>query len=357
MEARLQVAAKAEDPALRSRLLDEAAEDAALVEHWRGPEALVRFAHGLSAVDTDRARQVFQRALESSESSSSAPQFRSLQMTGVAAAVASFDREWAARIFDGAIAAAQEDEERVKRVTALAVIANEMAESHPQEAPRVFQRAMEEARGLEAVWEYAHVLDIVFRQDRSPYLDVSAARPLVEHVVERLSDEDPRVPGVFGLPEAARLMLQVDPERGVEVLHRWLAASEAAGDSDGMTQAALLMSHADPQAARDALIRAREYVSLRVDCMAIGDFSRAAASAAPELTLELAPQIQDPGQRAAAVSAAVVSLYEREPDRALEVLRSLERPVDRSSTLLHIADRLLGTGDRPQPQPLLDEML
>ena len=46
----------------------------------------------------------------------------------------------------------------------------------------------------------------------------------------------------------------------------------------------------------------------------------------------------------------------RTPDRALAILRALERPVDRSSALLRLVDRLLNLEDRPQPQPLLEEL-
>jgi hypothetical protein len=355
MDARLQLAGRIDDPAVRSGLLDEAEADAALVEHWRGPEALVRFAAGLAGLDPDRARQLFRRALESSAAGST-PQFRSLQMAGVASAITTFDRGWAAQIFEQAARAALEDEEQVKRVTSLAVISNEMAESHPREAAELFARAIDEAAGLEAMWEHAHVLDIIFRSDRSPYLDVTPARALLEQVLLRISDEDPRVPGVFGLPEVARLMLEVDPNRAVEVLQRWLSAAESAADSDSMTQAAVLICRVDPEAGKQALVRAREYLAQRVDCLAFGEFSRAAAPVAPELVLELAPQIPDRRERADAIAAAAVALHGQDPEQALSLLRSLERPADRSSALLRLVDDLLGTGDRLQPQPLLEEM-
>ena len=43
----------------------------------------------------------------------------------------------------------------------------------------MFERAVAEAVGLDALWEHAHVLDVIFRAERSTYLDVSTATPIV----------------------------------------------------------------------------------------------------------------------------------------------------------------------------------
>src|SRR5262249_17339099 len=156
-------------PALRAELLDGAEADAGQVEHLRGPEALVRIGLAMAAVDSGRARGFFQRALDSA--AGSPPQVRSLQWAGVAAALAETDREWAGQVFSSAAEAALEEPEAVRRVASLAVIADEMAASHPRDAADIFARALEEAAGLDALWEFAHVFDIMFRADRSPYLD------------------------------------------------------------------------------------------------------------------------------------------------------------------------------------------
>ena len=43
-------------------------------------------------------------------------------------------------------------------------------------------------------------------------------------------------------------------------------------------------------------------------------------------------------------------------EQSLALIGGLERPVDRSAALLRLADSRLGTCDRPEPQPLLEEM-
>jgi hypothetical protein len=353
-DACLQLAEKTTDPELRETLFREAEAGAALAEHTCGPEVLVRAGAALAPLDPERARSFFQRAMESARESGA--QMRSLQWTGIASALAPVDREWAERMFQQAAGAALEEEERVRRVTALFLIANEMAETFPREAEEVFRRAVEEAIGLEAMWEYAHVLDIIFRADRSPYLDVSPALPLIHRAMARISDEDPRIPGVFGLPEVARCALQIETEQAIEILQRWFRASEAAGDSDGMTAAAIAVYRADEEAGADALTRVRDYLVHRVDCPAMGEFSRNVAPIAPELVLDLAPMIPDARERTDAVASAAVGLYARDPEAGLAVLRTLERAADRSSVLLTLVDRLLSTGERPQPQPLLEEL-
>ena len=105
-----------------------------------------------------------------------------------------------------------------------------------------------------------------------------------------------------------------------------------------------------------ALRKVRDVQTRRVDCLALGEFSRNVAEIAPEMVLDVAERIPDARERNEARTAAAVSLYEKEPERALAIIRSLQRPVDRSSALLRLADRLLGLSERPHPQPLLEEL-
>lgn len=354
LEARLQIADKLQDPADRGRVFDGAEEDAFFIAHMQGPEAIVRLAHAMVGTEPDRARELFRKALEAGENSGS--QMQALHWTGVATAVAELDREWAGRIFRESVAAAAQDEERTRRIAAYVLIANEMAGSHPREAADLFVQAMQEGEQLEALWEYAHILDLVFRTDRSPYLDISPAKSLIERVLDRLSDDDPRIPGVLGLPEVSRWMEQVDPEAGIGVLQRWLSVAAAGEDTEGMTQAALALHRCDAEQGKAALRRVFDVLMQRIDCPSMGDFSRAAAGIAPEIVTELAPHIPDRRERGSALAQAARGLYAADPARALALIRDLERPVDRSSALLNLVDDQLGTGDRYQPQPLLEDL-
>jgi hypothetical protein len=343
-----------EDAALRQRLIEGAETDALLVEHYHGPEAVVRLAGALAEVDPARSEALFKRALESVAGSGG--QMQSLQWTGVASALSSSNREWSLQLFRDAEAAALQEEEPVRQVTSLALIANEMAEPFPREAAEVFGRAMEGALDLEAMWELAHVNDVVFRADRSSYLDVSPARPVLERALARLADDDPRIPGVFGLPEVAQSLAQIDRDRAAEVLDRWFQAAQASGDTDGMTQAALTLHRSDPDKGVAALKEVHDLLLRRIDCPSMGEFSRTAADTAPELVLDLAPYIPDRRERADAVAAAAIGLFATDPDRSLELIGELERPVDRSSALMRVVDRLLNTGDRAEPQPLMEDL-
>jgi hypothetical protein len=354
LDTRLPLVGKLAAGDLRRALLADVEKDAALIEHMRGPEVLVRVAHALSDAEPERARALFERALDGAAGSGA--QLRALQYTGVAAAVAALDREWSARIFAEAAAAAREEPEQVRRVTALAVIADEMAEAYPREAGGIFAEAMEEARGLEAIWEYAHVLELVLRPDRSPYLDVALVRPLLDAALARLSDDDPRIPGVFGLPDVARYLLQVDPPAAEPVIRRWLAAAEAAEDPDGITEAALALVRSDEAAGRAALAQVRDTLLHRLDCPAMGMFSRHVAPLDPRLVIELAGRIPDRRERAEATMSAAAALYSQAPEEALALAGALEQPADRSMALLRIFDAAMGTGDRPLPQPLLEDL-
>lgn len=354
LDSRLSALASVPEGVMRERVLAGATEDARLIAHWRGPESLVRLADAVSSFEPERARALFEEAL--AQVAGSGSQVRSLHQAGVASAVAGFDRDWALRLYSDSEESALLEDEPVRRVTSLAVIADEMSEPFPREAAAVFARAMEEAAGLEAMWEYAHLFDIILRADRSPFLDVSAALPLLEHALGRLSDEDPRVPGVFGIPEVARHLLQVDRTKGIEALQRWFRSAESGGDTDGMIQSAAGIYHSDPEAGRTALTRVRDYLLDRVDCPSMGDFSTAVAGLVPDLVLELAPHIPDRRLRGEAFAAAAIALYPSEPERAVGLIRGLERPGDRSIALMTIVDPLLDTSDRQRPEPLMEDL-
>jgi hypothetical protein len=215
---------------------------------------------------------------------------------------------------------------------------------------------MEDGAQLEAMWEFAHVMDVVFHPQRSPYLDIAPARVLLEQILSRISDEDPRIPGVLGLPEVSRWMVQIDRDRALEVLNRWLTAAERSGDGDGMTTAALALYGTDPERGTAALNKVRDGLLQRVDCLSMGEFARQVADTAPEVVLTLAPSIPDRRERAEALATSAAALYSRDPERSLSLIRGLELPSDRSNALMTLVDRLLGTGDRPRPQPLLEDM-
>lgn len=354
LEAGMQVLPSLTEAADRKQLLEAILPAVRHVAHWQGPETLVMLAQAVAQAEPELSRPLFEEALAGSPGNP--PQVRALQSTGVAKAVAAFDRDWSERLFREAAETAGEEDEPVKRVTTLALIANEMAEPFPREAAEIFQRALAESEALTAVWEFAHVLDIVFRPDRSPFLDIKPAQAILERMMGLLSDEDPRVPGVMNVADVAQAMREVDPARATELYWRWFQAAESGDDSDGMTAAAQALSELDPEAGREALRKAHEYLIRRVDCPAMGEFCRRAAAISPDLVLSMAPNIPDARERSDAFTEAAVGLYKSEPERALELIRGLQRPVDRSSALLRIVDDLLGTPNRPQPQPLLEDM-
>lgn len=363
-EARLALLERCPGGCELSDLLPPLLADAHLVAHMQGPEPLVRLAHALWEHEPDRSRALLEEVLAETGypagveavAPEGAAQVRALQWAGAAAAAAETDREWAGEIFHAAAALAEQEADRVRRVTTRLLIANQMAASHPRAAVALFEQALAEAAQLEALWEVAHTLDVVFHADRSPYLPLEAARPLVEAALARLEGDDTRLPGMFGPMEAARHLAALDRAAAAALLRRLLARAVEAGDPDGMTQAALALHQLDPDAGRAAMEAAAERVAARLDCPTMSAFAREAAAAAPAAALRVAERIPDLRERAAARAAVAVYLYPEEPDRALELLCALEPPQTRSSALLQLADRLLGTGDRPHPQPLLADL-
>src|SRR3712207_8672847 len=57
----------------------------------------------------------------------------------------------------------------------------------------------------------------------------------------------------------------------------------------------------------------------------------------------------------AALTTCAAELYATDPKRSLALIRGLPQPADRSSALLTVVDRLLGTSDRYVPEPLRSE--
>jgi hypothetical protein len=338
----------------RDAVYEIAVQGARQIAHWQGPEHLVSLAQAVAGVDARRGRALFEEALE--EARKHPPQMQALQLTGIASAAAPHDRGWAEALFQEALAAAAREEEPVKRATTLTLIANELAEPLPRQAAEVFAGAMAEAEALEAVWELAHLMDVVFRPDRSPFLDVSPAQPLLERMVDLISDEDPRIPGVLGVADVGRAMREINPERALELYWRWFRAAEAAADPDGMGSAALTLHAVDPTAGLEAFVRTQEFLIARKDCPAMGDFSRRAGPLAPELVLELAPHIPDRRERADALVEAAVGLFAQAPEQALEAVRGFPNPADRSLALLRMFDTETGVNDRPLPDPLLEDL-
>lgn len=354
MECGMQLLPHLPDDASRNRVLELIMPAVCQIAHWQGPEPLVMLGQVVAAWDGAQARALFDEALSSSPGNP--PQLRALQATGVATAVAASDREWSAQLFSEAADLAGQEAEGGKRATTLALIAGEMAEHFPREAAEVFAQAMAEAVKLETMWELAHVMDIVFRSDRSEYLDIAPARPLLDRMLDQISDEDPRIPGVMGVAEVARSMQEIDPERARELFQRWFHAAEAGEDADGMGLAALDLYRNDREAGLQALRATHAYLIRRVDCPSMGEFCRRAGGIAPDLVLSMAPHIPDRRERSDAFAEAAVGEYRVDPATGLELLNQLERPVDRSSTLLRIVDGKLQTSGRPQPQPLLEDM-
>lgn len=354
LEASLQLLGTLPEGGARDELVELAISDARQVAHWRGPEALVLLGQAIARFDLARARPLFEEALHGAEGNPA--QVQALQSTAVAGVLTAVDREESGRLFREGIRLARDEPEAVRRVTTLALIANEMSDPFPREAAELLTEVVREGLQLEAMWESAHLMDVLFRPDRSPYLDLSPVRPLLERMLESLSDEDPRIPGVLGLPEVARSMLEIAPERGIELFWRWYRAAQKVSDPDGMTQAALAIHQADPQAGREALKQAHDLLIQRVDCPSMGEYCRRAAPLTPDLVLSMAPHIPDRRERRDALVEAAVGLYQQDSAAGLEVLRKIEDAASRSLALLRIVDRVLGTGDRPEPQPLLEDL-
>jgi hypothetical protein len=157
------------------------------------------------------------------------------------------------------------------------------------------------------------------------------------------------VPGVFGLPEAARAFMQVDPPRAVEVCRRWLAAAERCGDPEGMLEAALGIRHADPAAGQAALREVALRITGRCDGFAMSQFARAAAPAAPALAAAVARLIPESREQSRALAAAGAAVWEQDPAAAGELLQQLPSPDERSAAWLTVFDRAAGTANLPRP--------
>ncbi len=316
-------------------------------EQPRDPQVLARIAQEVAPVSTTAARVLLDAARE--DAAGSPAQLRALQWTGIAGLLAVFDREASEALFRHSVEAAAEEPEAVKRATTWVVIANEMANPFPQEAAAVFARAVREAGELEATWELAHFLELVFQAERSEFLDIGGVRPLLDRIQQRVRDDDLRIPGLFGLPDVARCMVQLDGGAAETLLREWFAAARETGDTDGLAQAAMALQQFDPDGSTERLRVAREFFERRVDCTAMADFARLAAPIAPELVLESLDRIVHEGDRTEALISAGVHLLGRDPAAARSHIASLGSAEERSIGYLTGVDHLLGTGDRPRP--------
>jgi hypothetical protein len=300
-----------------------------------------------SAVNPEKARQLYERALDLIPSDQ--PQLQALQIAGLAASASTWDPAWAKERYDQALAAARAEPERVRRIVAQIAVAYQMAQADPAAAQPLLEAALREAPALEATWELAHVLEVLLDPRGRPEMDLQGALPLMEAALARVTDDDPRVPGVFGLPDAARAFIQVDPARAVAVCRRWYAAAEAAGDAEGMTEAALGIHHADPEAGQSALRETALCLAERGDGFAMSQFARAAAPAAPALAAAVARLIPESRERSRALAAAAAATWEHDPVAAGELLQLLPSPDERSAAMLTLFDRVAGTTNLPRP--------
>src|SRR5262249_39769578 len=141
--------------------------------------------------------------------------------------------------------------------------------------------------------EMAHVAEILFDARGRPDLDLSAAAPLLEAALARIGDDDPRLPGVLGLPDIAHCFQQFDPERARAVFERWLAGARRGGDVAPMLPASLAPPSLDAPAGRAALRRAAWQLVEREDCFGLSQFCCAAAEIEPELVARIAPLIPE----------------------------------------------------------------
>lgn len=319
------------------------------------PGFLIRYAMALAPGDRPVDDALLARALE--EAAQLDPQQQALQIAGCAAAAGSTDPASAVELLQKAVAAARLDHDPLRRSTTLAVLAAEMAGPAPREAASLLKEVAEAAGEFDSVWELAHLLDVALQAARSPYLDAAPLRPVVERLLERIAEGEPRIPGVVGLPEVAQMMEAVDEARAAELYERWLTTAELAADPDGATSAAVALARLGRPNAADALARARDLQLARIDCPALGDFCRRAAGFAPELALEVAARIPDRREQAEALGLACAGLIRRGSLPKAEpppVIQSLESPVMRSQALMALVDELLGAVDRARPESLWD---
>jgi hypothetical protein len=330
-----------------AELLPKLEADTAQLDEFRQIHALARLGTVTGAADAAAARRLYEAALAAVPNEQ--PQLRALQLAGLAASASAWDADWAARLYDQALAAARDELEPVRRVVAQIAVAYQMAQAEPAAAQPFLDAALRDAPALSATWELAHVLEVLLDPRGRPEMDLQAAVPLLEAALARVTDDDPRVPGVFGLPEAAHAFMQVDPQRAVAVCRRWLRTAQRAGDAEGMIEAALGIRHADPAAGEQALHEVALGLTERGDAFAMSQFARAAAGADPRLAAAVASVIPESREQSRALAGAAAALWESDPDRAGELIGELPTPDERSAAMLAIFDRAAGTANLPRP--------
>src|SRR5205823_11782161 len=123
--------------------LSALAEDAAQLEPMRRSQAFARIAALVWPVDEDAGRDYYGRAVAEVEGESA--QSKALQLAAVAASVSASDEEWAAAIYQDAMAAAASEPEAVRGVVARIAIAFQMGHRDPESAQGVLDAALTDA--------------------------------------------------------------------------------------------------------------------------------------------------------------------------------------------------------------------
>ena len=193
----------------------------------------------------------------------------------------------------------------------------------------------------------AHALEILFDPRGRPARSDRRATA-AEAALERVGDDDLRLPGLLGLPEIARHMLQVNPRRAQDLFERWLTSATESEDSEAMLHAALSLYTTD-RAARRALAMAASQLARRADTFALGQFCWTAGEAAREAASRIALALPPSRERTRAPRCGGRRDVGRRPAGAEQYVALLPRAAERSVARLRIVDRLLGTDDPPRP--------
>ncbi len=336
-----------EEEDLRDPLLCGAAIDAGEVEPPRQVEARTRVAAALAARQPERAREMVAEAIAALPEEGA--QLRALQLAGVAASVSTWDSAWGDSLYEDALRVAGTELEVVRRAVARIAIAYQMGHADPARAQPVLEAAIAEAKSAESTWELAHVLDVLFETRGRPSLDLRPASALLEAALARVSEDEPRLPGVFGLPEAARCFAQIDLGAAARVCRRWLAAAERSGDVDGLMSATLALAQLDPERAPILLRGALRHLVERGDCVSLSHFCGAAAAHDPGLAAAVADRIPASRERTRSLAGAAAGAWKSEPGLAYRLFEDLPGPEERSVARITLVDHLLGTEDLPRP--------
>lgn len=331
----------------RPMVAEEARGDIQEFEEARRSEGYARLAAALGSDGMEQARPLYQEALDALRGNP--PQLRALQMAGIAASAGARDPEWGARLFEEAVRVARSEPERVRRVVALIAVAYQRGHGEPEAAQALIDEALQEGLSLDATWEIAHALEILFDPRGRPELDLTGAQPLLEAALERVGDDELRLPGLLGLPEIARHMLQVNPRRARDLFERWLTNATADEEPEGMLHAALSLYTADREAGRRALAGVASELARRADTFALGQFCWTAGEAAREAASRIALALPPSRERTRALGAVAAAAWVYNPAEAEEYVALLPDAQERSVARLRIVDRLLGTDDLPRP--------